>query len=367
MSLSGNLRTMALPDILQWISMGQKTGTLELESGSIRKRIVFRDGTIVTSWSNDPRESLGQFMIRHRLITEEQLFRALLSQETEGRLIGSILVSSGILEEDDLKRTLRSKAEESVYNLFLWPEGRFDFKEGVLPDDVVIQTNLQVTAVIMEGIRRVDEWERILKVIPSMRATFRVLGRLEDVEDPADRELVGLAAAGKSVAQIALETRHSDFDAAALLFDLLARDLIAIDKTGATDGADPVEEIRDLLALAYEKLQARQYDAALTAYEDVLARDRLNQHAKKGLIAVARSRDREQALKSVPLSKIPVLSVDMATLTQQNFDPQEGFVLSRVNGEWDVQSILKLCPMSEEDALLIFARLLQRSVIELRD
>jgi hypothetical protein len=54
-------------------------------------------------------------------------------------------------------------------------------------------------------------------------------------------------------------------------------------------------------------------------------------------------------------------------LTRENFDPQEGFVLSRVNGQWDVQSILKLCPMSEEQALLIFARLLERNVIELRD
>ena len=27
-------------------------------------------------------------------------------------------------------------------------------------------------------------------------------------------------------------------------------------------------------------------------------------------------------------------------------------MLSRVNGEWDVQSILKLCPMGEEEAML---------------
>ena len=39
---------------------------------------------------------------------------------------------------------------------------------------------------------------------------------------------------------------------------------------------------------------------------------------------------------------------------------------ARVNGEWDVQSILKLCPMVEEDALMIFARLLERGIIELR-
>ena len=39
---------------------------------------------------------------------------------------------------------------------------------------------------------------------------------------------------------------------------------------------------------------------------------------------------------------------------------------SRVNGEWDVQSILKLCPMGEDEALLIFARLLERKLIRLQ-
>ncbi|HEU0093941.1 MAG TPA: hypothetical protein VFS78_17645, partial [Vicinamibacteria bacterium] len=71
------------------------------------------------------------------------------------------------------------------------------------------------------------------------------------------------------------------------------------------------------------------------------------------------------AVKKVPLDKVPRLTMVMASLTRQNFDPQEGFVLSRVNGMWDVGSILKLCPMNESDVLLIFARLLERKVIEL--
>ena len=54
------------------------------------------------------------------------------------------------------------------------------------------------------------------------------------------------------------------------------------------------------------------------------------------------------------------------TLTKENFDPLEGFVLSRVNGQWNVRSILQLCPIPEEDALLIFARLMERHVIELK-
>ena len=80
----------------------------------------------------------------------------------------------------------------------------------------------------------------------------------------------------------------------------------------------------------------------------MLALDRLNQNAKKGLMAAIEARDRERTMKKVPLDKVPALTMDMAALTRENFDPQEGFVLSRVNGEWDVQSILKLCPMDEE-------------------
>ena len=66
-----------------------------------------------------------------------------------------------------------------------------------------------------------------------------------------------------------------------------------------------------------------------------------------------------------PREAVPAICVDYATLTRQNLDPHEGFVLSRVNGQWDVQSILKLCPMGEDEALLIFARLLDRKLIRL--
>jgi hypothetical protein len=367
MSLGGNLRTMSLPDILQWAAVGRKTGTLHLERGSTQKGILFRDGEIYSSWSTDPRESLGQFLIRERCITEEQLFNCLLRQEEQGRLMGAILVSEGLLDEEALRRVLKTKVEETIYDLFLWPEGRFEFREGQPPSNIQIHVAMMVTAVILEGIRRVDEWARIRKVFPSGRVTFRLQGAPLDVDDPLERHALGLAAAGKTLAEISLELRRSEFETAALLFQLLARDLLVVDRVETDDRVvDPVAAIKDLLAEAYQHLQARRHTEAVQAYEAVLALDRLNQNAKKGLIAAVEARDRDRLLRSMPLDKIPVLAVDLATLTRERFDPQEGFVLSRVNGQWDVRSILKLCPMSEQEALLIFARLLERKVIELR-
>ncbi len=367
MTLIGNLHTMSLPDILQWIAMGKKTGTLHLEQASIEKRISFRDGVVATSWSNDPRESLGQFLIREGHITEEQLFKALLKQEEHGKLLGRILTEEGSLDADTLRRVLRLKAEETIYDIFVWTEAQFEFKEGEFPREALIAIQLSVTELVLEGIRRVDEWQRIRRVFPTSEVTFKILAAPDKFEDATEKHIFELVGEGKTLGSIALELRRSEFDAAALLFELCARDLIAVDHTpGPAPNTDPVGAIRALLTLAYEQLHRKRYEAATKAYEDVLHLDRLNQHAKKGLLTVLEAHARDHARRSIALDKVPVLKADFQTLTRENFDSHEGFVLSRINGEWDVQSILKICPMSEEDALLIFVRLLDREVIVLR-
>jgi hypothetical protein len=153
-----------------------------------------------------------------------------------------------------------------------------------------------------------------------------------------------------------------------MMFELYQRGVLAVDQVRqAAAASDPIGAIQDFLAIAYQRLQEKRFDAAIKAYEQVLELDRLNQNAKKGLLAASEARSREKAVRAIDLNKVPHLTMALAELTQQQFDPHEGFVISRVNGQWDVQSILKLCPMSEEDALLIFTRLLDRKVLELRD
>jgi hypothetical protein len=366
MPLAGNLRTMDLSEILQWISQGRKTGCLHIDRRSIQKRIYFRQGVICSSWSNDPRESLGQIFVRERLLTEEQLFGALLRQEKEQRPFGTVLVEEGGLTEKQLRKTLRVKAEETIYDLFLWPEGKFEFKDGETPGEGMIVTELDVTSALLEGARRVDEWARIRQALPSLSTPFRVKAPRPAGLSAPETQFLDLAEKGLTLPAIALEMRRSDFDAAEMALQLHLRGTITPVRVEAEAGVDDaIAVVKDLLAMGAQRMAERRYDKALEAYEQVLGMDRLNQTAKKGLVAVLESRSRERSLKKVPLDKVPRLTVSLVELTRLNFDPQEGFVISRVNGEWDVQSILKLCPMSEEDALLIFSRLLERKVIEL--
>ena len=332
------------------------------------KRISFVDGIIQTSWSNDPRESLGQFLVRDALVTEEQLFKALLRQEREGRLVGVILVAEGVVGEDDLRGALQRKVAETIYDLFLWREGNFQFKDGDLPPAAGISIDLPVMGVIMEGARRVDEWDRIRQVFPNSATSFKApKGIPSTVTDRAERRLIELAMAGRDLAAIALDMHQSEFDTASTAYALQQRGLLAVAKVKeSAPRADEAGLIRELLELAAERVAQKRYDKALEAYEQVLAVDRVNQHAKKGLIAVVEARSRDRTLRTVQLGAVPVLLLDFKALTAQDLDAQEGFVVSRVNGEWDVQSILKLCPMQEDDALMIFARLVERKVIALK-
>jgi hypothetical protein len=283
-------------------------------------------------------------------------------------MLGLVLLSDGAVSEEDLRRTLQIKAQESIYDLFLWPEGKFEFKDGETAVGDIIPIELEVTHAIMEGIRRVDEWGRIRAVFPSLDVRFTLpRGVPAEVTDAAERQLLELAGSGLTLAGIALEMRRSEFETADLAMALHHRGLLKVAEgpPAPTAPHDTIGTIQALLAEGYKRLSEKRYELALEAYERVLMLDRLNQNAKKGLVAAIEARDRERSLKKVPLDKVPRLTMDMASLTRQNFDPQEGFVLSRVNGMWDVGSILKLCPMNESDVLLIFARLLERKVIEL--
>ena len=362
MSLKGELGTMALADILQWVSKGRKPGTLHISRGAVEKRVSFSGGSIHSSWSNDPRESLGQFLVRERLVSEELLFRTLLRQETEGRPLGALLVETGLLKDDDLIRMLVHKAEETIYDLFHWSEGHFEFKDGDLERNTPFPVDLDVTSVIMEGVRRIDEWERMRAVIPSTESTLRALGQ---PEDPVDHEVLLLCSEGKTVTEIAFAVRRAVFDTTVMLYDMHRRGLIEVEKPSvSTDSVETVLRIQRGLALASRAMEDGDFDTALKNYEAVLKLDPLNQHAKKGLVVSIEARGRTRSLRLVPKNKIPRLMVSLADLTKEKFDPREGFVLSRLNGEWDVQSILKICPMPEDEAMLIFSRLAERKVIE---
>src|SRR5438093_11338832 len=99
MGLSGTFRTMLPGDLLQWLSLGQKTGLLLVINRGVEKRIFFEDGRVISTGSNDPREYLGQFLMSHGFLSEQELVKAMEVQQQSGILLGKILVMIDVISE----------------------------------------------------------------------------------------------------------------------------------------------------------------------------------------------------------------------------------------------------------------------------
>src|SRR5467141_3298108 len=175
MGIQGNLHTMSVSDLLQFLATGRKTGTLKLGRGGIVKQIYLEKGLIVGSTSNDPRELLGQVLLHYGKIEESQLQTAMEIQRKFGGKLGVILAARDFVSQDDVVEVLRTRTLEIIYDLFIWEEAEFEFFDREPPPKELIRIRVEVTSVIMDGIYRIDEWARYRTVIPSERTFFELI------------------------------------------------------------------------------------------------------------------------------------------------------------------------------------------------
>jgi hypothetical protein len=374
MGLSGTFRTMLPGDLLQWLSLGEKNGLLLVINRGVEKRVFFKDGRVISTASNDPREYLGQFLISHGFLSEQELVKAMEVQQQSGILLGKILVMIDVISEEDLQRLMRIKAEEEMYDIFLWPEAAFHFEDEELPTMQMIPLQVEVTGIIMEGHRRLDEWKRIREVIPH-DSVVPVIEKPVDLKhlEEVQRTIVQAIDARRSIADIVLESRSSSFVVSSTLMHLVRAGSVRLEERAAAKEAEPkkaraqdvseADEVASLLNRAQEALRNKDYEKTqrlLKAAEDLHPNHARVRSAIKGAEAVILADLHGQGLNE---SRVPRMTRRLEEITGMNFTPNEGFILSRINGEYDIGSLMKISPIREPDAMLIFYRLWRDGII----
>src|SRR5216684_1545298 len=388
MSVSGTLKSMLPGDLLQWLSLGQKTGTLLLRNKAVEKKIFFKSGRVISSASNDPREYLGQFLMSHGYLTEPELMKAMEVQLQSGILLGKILVMIDVITEPELQRLMRLKAEEEIYDIFLWREGEFQFVDDELPMMEMIPLQVDVTGIIMEGTRRVDEWQRIRELIPNetlVPAMTKPIPESELELDEVQETIVNAIDGRRSIGELVLETRSSSFTVSSTVHSLVREGYVelvdpATQHRAVMPAASPIppgritgeiatfvesedDEIASLLNRAQSALRNREYEKAqrfLKAAENLDPNHPKVRSAVRGAEAAILSDLRAQGLLD---GKIPRVAKALEEITTMNFTPNEGFMLSRINGQWNIGSLIKISPIREPDAMLIFYRLWKDGII----
>jgi tetratricopeptide (TPR) repeat protein len=367
MGIVGNLRTMQLEELLQWLSQSKKNGTLEIVHGRTEKKVFFKDGLILSSASNRPEEYLGHFLVSHGLINEAQLNRAIELQEQSRTLLGMILVKNGAIAERDLARMLRLKAEESIYDIFSWAEGDFRFLDDVLPESAMVPMRMDVTGIVMEGVQRVDEWRRIRQVIPDEHMIPVAIVDLSSVPGlgPGDRRILALVDDQLTIEEMREQTHVTEFQICKLFFDQYQAGHLKLVKLRSGGGAGGIPTATAHIEAGRALMKEGEFDASLRHLRAAKVLEPDNQDAQE-VLALAEKRIREHIEKSgVTMGSIPQVTATMEQLTSSSLSPSEGFMLTRINGTYDIQSILKITPMGQLDALMLFWKLAQVGYIRL--
>jgi hypothetical protein len=368
MSFSGNLRTMPFSDLLQFLSANVVTGTLQVRSQQIVKVINFEKGRIVSSSSSDPREYLGHFLVSQGYIDEEALRIAMEVQRNSKMLLGKVLVMGGKVSEEEMMRMLRLKSEETVYSLFLWDEGEFSFFHDEIMDKLFIRIALDPQGIIFEGVLRRDEWMRIREIFPHNNVVLEnVPAHLSNMDqfDALGKSLFDLVDGNRNIEDLVLATHSVDYAACRALFSLYEQGFLRIKKVlGA-----PAERkalggnysVAQLLNLGKESLEKGRFEEALEVLRqiDPGAQDSVVQE----LLVNAEKETIDEISKVLPPDSVVQLLIPLNQVAHAGLTPEEGFLLSRIDGSWDVRSILSVTPIKEVDALRLMRKLIDRGII----
>jgi hypothetical protein len=180
-ALKGTLKDFGIAEILQLIGQQAKSGVLHLESRDDRIHIAIADGNVVRAESSGrkARERLGNMLVRAEIITPEELEYALEAQKRSLRRLGDVLVELSLVSKQALRETTALQTTETIYRLFHWTSGTYEFEPNDVEWDRDTVTPLRAESVLMEGFRQVDEWPLVRRKITSTAMTFERLRALD--------------------------------------------------------------------------------------------------------------------------------------------------------------------------------------------
>jgi tetratricopeptide (TPR) repeat protein len=218
MGIKGDVKSISLANVLQDLAMNEKTGTLSIRHKERALHLWFEKGglRLVGLGSREGPSLLNGLLAQEKIRADEA---PVISgkRTTEGGFIRG-LVKKSRLTREDLKSALEHQMSEHLCDAFLWTDATFEFEEGE-PDDRLfdvdqldLEPRLAVDAVIMEALRRSDEWGETRKaILSSNEILIPDPQRLPKDAEPTLRRVFGLLDGERSLADIERLTRLGQF------------------------------------------------------------------------------------------------------------------------------------------------------------
>ena len=232
MALKGNLRDFSITQLLNLINLARKTGMLHIRGPEAAAEIYFREGKLAyAALSHEPND-LATVLYRDKKLTTGQYkaIRARAKQATD-KSLGLLLVNAGYLSQEEILHSLQAAYVDVVKRLFAWAEGRFVFDAHALPPEGRILTRISLENLIIEGARRLREWEQLQSEIPDLNMALKFTDRpnasLRNLNLSVEEwRVVSFINPKNTLRQIARATKMNDLEIRRIVYGLLQAGLV---------------------------------------------------------------------------------------------------------------------------------------------
>jgi DNA-binding response OmpR family regulator len=235
--MSGRLGRITVDQVIQFAEAVPGTVSCVLEHDRQSIQIFLREHTVIFARQKNMIDAfgLGRFLADGGSIDRSRI-DALISSRSPG-LLGETLLDEDLIDRETLERALRRQTEELVYDALRWSTGMFSISgdPGVPEEAELAGIALGITPLLMEGLRRLDEWHRLVRelggpgVVPIRRPTTDEIPLLERLTT-TQRTLLYAVDGKRTVEDIVISAKRPVFDVWKALADLRASDLLTVDE-----------------------------------------------------------------------------------------------------------------------------------------
>jgi Domain of unknown function (DUF4388) len=167
--LEGDLREFPLAEILQFVSLGSRTGVLDIIRRDRVYGIVFTAGSI-TGLSADG-WTLGQELRDSGLLPPDKLSSLLASNGGTQELQNAVL-AGGYMTDEEWDAFVNRQIERLLYALFDARDGKFRFRQQAIVTHGLLPVRVTADRAVLEGTRWSETWARAGELIPSRQSRF---------------------------------------------------------------------------------------------------------------------------------------------------------------------------------------------------
>lgn len=240
-ALSGQMEHVPLGEVLQLLTQQQQTGILEVAKRPSRSEraitVCLREGRVQLALGrvHEQEFKIGRYLLRESLIEREDLERILKNRQSDRGLLGTQLVKLGYISVEELRTVLVHQTSELIYEALRWRRGDFRFlRFASRPEAEDASLGLPVASILMEGLRRVDEWRLIAEQIREFddvpRRDEEALRTVDQSRfQGEERQVLEMIDGTRTIREIIDSTKLSSFDACKVLFQMATSRLIRLD------------------------------------------------------------------------------------------------------------------------------------------